>query len=61
MIHIDFRMFAGRSEAVKQKVAKTIMALAQPMFSPSGNVVTEITLEVGKLDNDNYYKVIVNQ
>ncbi|VEJ53561.1 5-carboxymethyl-2-hydroxymuconate isomerase [Pragia fontium] len=54
-------MFAGRSEAVKQKVAKTIMALAQPMFSPSGNVVTEITLEVGKLDNDNYYKVIVNQ
>ncbi|MBK5144348.1 hypothetical protein I2494_11565 [Budviciaceae bacterium BWR-B9] len=61
VMHIDFRMFAGRSASIKQEVAKTILALAKSTFSQPNGVETEITLEVGNLDNDNYHKVIVNQ
>ncbi|WP_157952955.1 5-carboxymethyl-2-hydroxymuconate Delta-isomerase [Limnobaculum parvum] len=61
VMHIDFRMFTGRSAAIKQEVAKTILLLARNTFSSPNGVETEITLEVGNLDNDNYHKVIINQ
>lgn len=61
VVHIDFRMFGGRSEAVKQDVAKTILALANQLLAKQGGIATEISLEVGELDNDNYHKIIINQ
>ncbi|GKX57213.1 hypothetical protein SOASR030_33250 [Leminorella grimontii] len=61
VMHVDFRMFAGRSAAVKQEVAKIILTKAKALFGAAGGIETEITVEVGNLDNDNYHKVIVNQ
>lgn len=61
VVHIDFRMFGGRSAVVKQEVASTILTLAKKWLSLQGTVTTEISLEVGELDNDNYHKIIINQ
>ncbi|SQI35627.1 5-carboxymethyl-2-hydroxymuconate isomerase [Leminorella richardii] len=60
VIHVDFRMFAGRSEAVKQEVAKIILASAKSLFTSANGVKTEISVEVGNLDNDNYHKIVIN-
>lgn len=59
-LQIDFRMLPGRTAEVKKEAADIILGQAAKYFSVANGVETQITVEIGTLDKENYHKIMVN-
>lgn len=60
-LQIDFRMLPGRSDEVKKETANIILAQAAHFFSVENGIETRLIVEVGEIDQPNYYKTSINQ
>lgn len=61
VLHIDLRMYAGRTEEVKQRVADIIISEAKKLFTTNaGGPLTQISVEVRNIDKAHSHKVMIN-
>lgn len=61
VLHIDLRMYAGRTEEVKKQVADIIISEAKKLFTTgAGGPLTQISVEVRNIDKDHSHKVMIN-
>lgn len=61
LLRIDIRMYAGRSDEVKQQVAEIIINEAKKLFTDAScTTPTEISVEVRDIEKENSHSALIN-
>lgn len=57
-IHVELKLLAGRSLAIKQQIGEQIMAVLKKNLKIPSNLNLQVTLEICDIDNLTYLKFI---
>lgn len=61
LLRIDIRMYAGRSDEVKQQVADITLNEAKKLLSASScTTPTEVSVEIRDIKKENAYSAVIN-
>lgn len=59
MVHVDFRLLAGRPTDLKQYLGREVLTMARDYIHPQPGLDVQVTVEVRDLDRPNYHKVVL--
>lgn len=59
MVHVDFRLLAGRSETVRTELGRAVLALVRAHLQVLPGQDVQITVEISELNPTHYHKQTV--